>query len=168
MPTPEFIVALREKIGHDLLWLCGVTAVVLRDTVDGPEVLLVRRADNGLWTPVCGIVEPGEAPAEAAVREVLEEAGVECRVDGLSGVGVTEPATYANGDRVQFIDHTFRCRYLSGEPRAADDESVDAGWFPLDRAPTPPRFLARILEAAAYDGTTALRPRDAELTDALE
>lgn len=157
MPTPDFIVSLRDKIGHDPLWLCGVTAVVLRDGEAGQEVLLVRRADNGRWTPTCGIVEPGEHPAEAAVREVLEEAGVACRVDGLSGVGVTPPATYPNGDRVQFIDHTFRCSFVAGEPRAADDESVDAGWFPVDAAPVTARFRARILEAAAYDGTTRLR-----------
>ncbi|MBA2773338.1 MAG: DNA mismatch repair protein MutT, partial [Nocardioidaceae bacterium] len=39
MPIPDFIVRLRQKVGHDLLWLPGVTAVVLR----GEEVLLVRR-----------------------------------------------------------------------------------------------------------------------------
>ena len=63
MPTPEFVLALREKIGHDLLWLPAVTAVVLRE--DG-SVLLARRSDNGNWGLVSGIVEPGEEPA---VRE---------------------------------------------------------------------------------------------------
>ena len=45
MPTPEYVLALRAGVGHDLLWLPGVTAVVLR----GDDVLLVRRADNGEW-----------------------------------------------------------------------------------------------------------------------
>jgi 8-oxo-dGTP pyrophosphatase MutT (NUDIX family) len=58
MATPDFVLALREKIGHDELWLPGVTAVVLR----GSEVLLVRRADSGAWTPVTGIVDLGEEP----------------------------------------------------------------------------------------------------------
>jgi hypothetical protein len=57
MPTPEFIVELRKKIGHDLLWLPGVTGVVL-DADD--RVLLVRRADDGRWTLVSGVLEPGE------------------------------------------------------------------------------------------------------------
>src|SRR4051812_42568595 len=77
VPTPDFILELRSMIGTHPLWLVGVTAVVLRDH-PGPEaqVLLVRRADNGWWTPVTGIVDRGEQPADAAVREVLEEAGV--------------------------------------------------------------------------------------------
>ena len=58
MPTPDFVLALREKVGTALLWLPAVTAVVLR----GQEVLLVRRADTGAWTPVTGIVDPGEQP----------------------------------------------------------------------------------------------------------
>lgn len=72
MPIPQFIIDLRARIGRHPLWLIGVTAVVIRD--DG--VLLVERADNGIWTPVTGIVDPGEEPADAAVREVAEETGV--------------------------------------------------------------------------------------------
>lgn len=65
MATPDFVLSLREKIGTAPLWLAGVTAVVVR----GDETLLVRRADSGAWTPVTGIVDPGEHPADAAVRE---------------------------------------------------------------------------------------------------
>jgi len=78
MPVPDFILRLRERVGHDLLWLPGVTAVVLRDgqepkdpeLLPGTEVLLVKRADNGRWGPVTGIVEPGEHPADCAVRDL--------------------------------------------------------------------------------------------------
>ncbi|MGO1582440.1 MAG: NUDIX domain-containing protein, partial [Actinomycetaceae bacterium] len=73
MGTPDFIVELRRHVGHSLLWLTGATAVVVRGA--DPEVLLVRRADDGRWTPVTGIVDPGEEVADAAVREVLEETG---------------------------------------------------------------------------------------------
>ncbi|MGW2217585.1 NUDIX domain-containing protein, partial [Nonomuraea sp. NPDC001684] len=72
MPTPEFVLALREKIGTEPLWLSGVTAVVLHED----QVLLVRRSDTGAWTPVTGIIDPGEQPADAALREVAEETGV--------------------------------------------------------------------------------------------
>ena len=37
---------------------------------------MVKRSDNGEWTPVTGIVDPGEEPAVGAVREALEETGV--------------------------------------------------------------------------------------------
>ena len=61
MATPDFVLDLLAKIGHDLLWLSGVTAVVLRDTASASrEVLLVKRAVTGEWTPVTGIVDPGE------------------------------------------------------------------------------------------------------------
>ena len=69
MPTPEYILSLREKIGHDLLWLPGATAVVLHEG----RILLGRRSDNGNWAPITGIVDPGEEPAATAVRECLEE-----------------------------------------------------------------------------------------------
>ena len=72
MATPEFIVALRKKIGHDLLWLPGVSLVVVDD--DG-RLLLGRRSDNGQWAVISGIPEPGEQPAAAAVRECAEETG---------------------------------------------------------------------------------------------
>lgn len=72
MATPEFVLALREKIGHAPLFLAGVTAVILREE----QVLLGRRSDNGVLTPITGIVDPGEEPADAAAREALEEAGV--------------------------------------------------------------------------------------------
>ena len=59
MATPQFILDLRRHIGHAPLWLAGSSAVVVRDGPRGPQVLLVQRADDGEWTPVCGIIEPG-------------------------------------------------------------------------------------------------------------
>lgn len=156
MPVPDFVLALRARIGHDPLWLPGVTAVVLDGDHDHPRVLLVRRSDTGQWAPVTGIVDPGEHPATTAVREVLEEAGVTCTVEGLVSVGVTAPIVHVNGDRAQYLDHTFRCRYVGGEPHPADDESTEAGWARLDDLPpVAPHLRARIDAAAAW------RPGDA-------
>lgn len=149
MATPDFVLRLREGIGHDLLWLPGVTAVVLR----GDEVLLVRRADSGEWTPVTGICDPGEHPAVTAVRECLEETGVECEVEVLASVGVTGVVTYPNGDRSQYLDHTFRCRYVGGEAHVADDESSDVRWFALDDLPPLAEAHARrVAGAVAHEG----------------
>ena len=83
MPTPDFILELRRHVGTMPLSLSGVTAVVLR----GDEVLLGRRSDTGALTPITGIVDPQEEPADAAVRETLEETGI--RVDGAAPL--TEP-----------------------------------------------------------------------------
>ncbi len=91
MPIPDFVRELRAKVGHSMLWLSGASAVILRDGVRGPETLLVRRSDDGQWSPVCGIVDPGEDPHAAAIREAAEEAGVEIAVERLAWLNVTEP-----------------------------------------------------------------------------
>lgn len=127
MSTPEFVLALREKIGTAPLPLVGVTAVVFKDE----RVLLGRRADNGAWQCVSGIVEPGEEPADAAVRECREEAGVEARVTRLALVQQQPRITYANGDRVDYLDLVFRCDWVAGDPHPADDELTEVGWYGL-------------------------------------
>ncbi|WP_330476278.1 NUDIX hydrolase [Terrabacter sp. C0L_2] len=136
MPIPPYVSHLRTMVGTELLWMPGVTAVVLREVSGGAdEVLLVRRSDNGEWTPVTGIVDPGEDPHVTATREVEEEACVVAEVERLVWVSASGVVTHLNGDLGQYLDHTFRCRWVSGEPRPGDDESTDARWFPLDALP---------------------------------
>ncbi len=148
MATPDFILSLREKVGHELLWLCGVTAVVTRDE----DVLMVRRADTGAWTPVCGIVDPGEEPADAAVRETREEADVVAEPTRLALVHVTEPITYGNGDRTQYVDVVFHLRWISGEPWPADGENTEARWFPRAALPSmSPDMVARVAAGLSDD-----------------
>lgn len=135
MPTPLYILELRKHIGNDLLLLPGVTAVVVRDTDSGPEVLLGRRTDNGLWSLPAGIVEPGEQPAVALVREILEETQVVARADRLIEIRMGRPVTFGNGDRCQFLLHYFRCSYVSGVAAVGDEESTAVGWFSPDNLP---------------------------------
>lgn len=138
MATPQFVLDIRKKIGHDLLWLHGVTALV-RD--DAGRILLGRRADTGEWAMVYGIIDPGEQPADAAVREVKEETGVDAIVTDLVSVtSEPEPKRYANGDTVQYMDHSFLCELKPGgnaEPFVGDDESLNVGWFSRDELPEP-------------------------------
>lgn len=187
MATPQFILHLREHIGHELLWLAGATAVIVRPrtspamvsaesaapTAAAPagiaaqfaacEVLLVRRGDTGAWTPVTGIVDPGESPATTAVREAAEEAGVAIRVERLAQVGVTDIVEFANGDRTQFIDHTFCCTWLEGTAHVADEENTAVAWLPVAEldattaiaAAIPAHMRERI--AAALSGEVAAR-----------
>lgn len=134
MPIPAFVQHLRSHVGTAPLWLAGVSAVVLDDA---GRVLLGRRADNGRWAVVSGILEPGEQPALAAARECVEETGVEVEVVALASVTVSELVTYPNGDQAQYLDVCFWCRPVGGEPRVNDDESTEVGWFPLDDLPEP-------------------------------
>jgi ADP-ribose pyrophosphatase YjhB (NUDIX family) len=151
MPTPEYVLALRAKIGHDLLWMPGVTAVIRR----GDELLLVKRRDNGEWTPVTGIVDPGEEPAVTAVREAMEETGVEIRVDRLVSTGVGDEVTYGNGDRAVYLDIAFACTWLSGEAYVADDESVEVRWWPVDGLPAMADEMEQRIASALSDEVAA-------------
>lgn len=141
MATPDFILKLREKIGHETLWIPGARAVVFDD--DG-RVLLGQRADNGRWGLITGILEPGEEPAPGLLREVLEETGVVAEAQRLVSVDTVGPTVYPNGDSCHFLTLVFRCRYVSGEARVNDDESLAVGWF---RPEDFPELLPGHLEA---------------------
>jgi 8-oxo-dGTP pyrophosphatase MutT (NUDIX family) len=131
MATPEFILDLRKKIGHDLLWLTGITGIVL----DDERVLLVRRSDTGRWSLPAGILEPGEQPALGLLREIEEETAVVAEIVRLVSIESLPPSSYPNGDQVQFLDLCFSCRPLHGEARVNDDESLEVAWFSPDDLP---------------------------------
>ena len=149
MPTPEFVLSLREKIGHDLLWLMGVSGYV--EDEQG-RVLLGRRSDTGEWAMVYGINEPGEEPADTVAREVKEETGVDVVVTDLVSVKSSRKVlTYANGDNTMYMDHLFICRpdpNGNTEPFVGDEESLNVGWFSPDALPEP--LAATTVERMAY------------------
>lgn len=112
----------------------GVLAVVARDG----HVLLVRRAknpDKGKWGFPGGRIEPGEAFADAAVRELREETGVGASADDVLTVLDVIHRT-ENGQLLQhFVLIAVRCLWRAGEPKAADD-ALEARWFTLDEVGT--------------------------------
>ncbi|MFH8252354.1 NUDIX hydrolase [Microbacterium sp. B2969] len=149
MATPEFVLELRRLVGTRPLSFVGVTAVVIREG----QVLLGRRSDNGRLTPITGIVDPGEEPADAAVREALEEADVVIRATRLAGIHQVDRVTYENGDQADYLDVTFRCDWISGDPFPADGELTEVGWYPLDGLDeVRPDMLRRIEQALAVTG----------------
>ena len=155
MATPDFIRTIRASAGHQLLWLPGVSAVVFDD--EG-RVLLGRRSDTRKWSIIGGIPDPGEQPAECAVREVFEETNVRCVVERVVLVQALEPVTYENGDICQFMDTTFRCRAVGGEARVNDDESLDVGWFAVDALPALHEFGVLRIKQALSDAPTWFVP----------
>ena len=157
MPIPDYVVEMRRLVGQRELWMPGVTAVVRRHGPGGPDdeqVLMVRRADDGRWTPVTGIVDPGEEPARAAEREVAEEAGIACTALRLLDMRALPEITYPNGDRAQYLDICFLCEADDSQrPFPADGENTEALWCPVeDLPPMNDRFheqLALALEDRA-------------------
>ncbi|RSO08564.1 NUDIX hydrolase [Streptomyces sp. WAC 06783] len=149
MATPDFIRDIRAGIGHQLLWLPGVSAVVFDDR---GRVLLGRRVDNGMWSIIGGIPEPGEQPAETAVREVFEETAVHVVPERVILVEALQRVRYPNGDECQFMDISLRCRAVGGTAVVNDDESLEVGWFALDALPEMEEFAVARIKMALDDG----------------
>lgn len=150
MATPDFILKLREKIGHERLWIPGIRGVVF-DAAG--RVLLGQRADNGRWGLITGILEPGEEPAPGLLREILEETGVVADTERLVSVDAVGPVNYPNGDVCHFLTLAFRCRHVSGEARVNDDESLAVGWLRREDFPDLlPGHLEAIDRSMESDG----------------
>jgi 8-oxo-dGTP pyrophosphatase MutT (NUDIX family) len=145
MPTPQFVLDLRQKVGRELLWLSTAMGAVLDEQ---GRVLLGRRADNGSWSLPGGIIDPAEQPADAAIREIFEETGVVAIPEALTSVSVSPPVTYANGDRVQYLEYCFRCRAVGGQARVNDGELVEAGWHATDDLPALTAVTLGLLRTA--------------------
>lgn len=135
MPTPEFIVSLRAKVGNDLL-LVPTVAVLVCDA-DG-RLLLVQDRESGLWGCPGGIVEPNELPADAAVRETWEESGVFVELTRVAGVfgGNHCSGIYQNGDRLAWVATVFGARAVRGIPSGDGAETLDAKFFSKDEVVT--------------------------------
>ncbi|MDQ0665222.1 8-oxo-dGTP pyrophosphatase MutT (NUDIX family) [Arthrobacter ulcerisalmonis] len=147
MPAPEYVLKLRKKIGNNPLWVPGVRGVVVDDA---GRILLAQRADNRQWALISGMLDPGEQPARGLVREIFEETAVVAEAERVVSVGAVGPVTYPNGDVCEFLDVVFLCRYVTGEARVNDDESLAVGWFTPDELPDlMPGHLTSIRQALA-------------------
>jgi 8-oxo-dGTP pyrophosphatase MutT (NUDIX family) len=109
-----------------------------------PHVAAIRPQGKaeGLWALPKGNLDPGESPAETAVREVREETGVAGRlVEKLGDVKYTY--TRRSGLRVFKIVSFYLLTAGAGRIGAIDEamriEVAEARWLPLDEAP---RLLA--------------------------
>jgi 8-oxo-dGTP diphosphatase len=132
MPISDYIKGLREKIGTDLLLVPGVTAIIFNQR---REVLLHRATDDGKWYTIGGAMDPGENPADAAVREAFEETGLRVVPKRIVGVYADPVVVYANGDRVIYVSTCFECEVIGGTLGSGDDESLELRYFPVDRLP---------------------------------
>jgi 8-oxo-dGTP pyrophosphatase MutT (NUDIX family) len=110
--------------------------VVIRQAPDGTEVALAaRRTRKGelAWGLPKGLVEPGEGPEEAALREVKEETGLEARI--LSSLGEISYWYVWDAERVRKRVAFFLMEATGGDVSEHDHEMEEVRWFPLADAP---------------------------------
>jgi 8-oxo-dGTP pyrophosphatase MutT (NUDIX family) len=90
----ERLVAVERQVHQEEPSSTPVPQPVVAAIVTSPKGVLVARRRDGkpLWTFIAGEIEPGESPADAAVREVKEETGLRVRAGGIIGRRV-HPAT---------------------------------------------------------------------------
>ena len=101
---------------------------------DAGEILLVQRADSGVWLYPTGWADIGYSAAEVAIKEVKEETGIDAEpvriiaiLDGLR-LGFT---------RVPLYSIVFHCRAVGGELARHELECSDVGWFAESSLPEP-------------------------------
>lgn len=98
------------------------------------QMLLIQRADSGVWLYPTGWADVGYSAAEVVVKEVKEETGIEVRplrliavLDGLR-LGFTKVPLYSL---------VFLCEAIGGDLDPHPLEVRDVGWFSLDALPSP-------------------------------
>ncbi|MFG2994583.1 NUDIX domain-containing protein [Streptomyces sp. NPDC048257] len=131
----------------------AASAIVVDD--DG-RVLLQRRTDNGAWALPGGKMELGESIGDCAVRETLEETGIEVEVVGIVGT-YTNPGhvfAYDDGEVRQEFSICLLAHPTGGNLRRSD-ESLEVGWFTpeaTDDLPMVPSIRKRINDWRASRG----------------
>jgi len=106
-----------RRIGGQLQFAAGEQ----RDRLSGLDSLRLPK----------GIVESGETPEQAALREVDEEMGLEAEVVAPL---ITVSYDYTEGETlVSKRVHFFLMRHIDGEPRPKDGEMESGSWFAAER-----------------------------------
>ena len=110
--------------------------VAFRGAHEGNEVALIRTTKEGRWQLPKGHIDPGETAEQAAIREVREEAGIECEI-----VSAIENVDYWYVDRwgsepvrTHKYVHFFLMKFIKGSTDDHDNEVFEARWFEINEA----------------------------------
>jgi ADP-ribose pyrophosphatase YjhB (NUDIX family) len=129
--------------------------------LDGSTVLLVRERSDGLWTLPGGFADVGLSPVENVLREIREEASIQAEVIGLYSVKHKAKHPY-DPDARDFYKLFFLCRAAEPLPGTRGEDSMDAGYFPVNDLPplSKGRVIERdILDAVAFSADPTSMPR---------
>jgi 8-oxo-dGTP pyrophosphatase MutT (NUDIX family) len=114
--------------------LVSAGGVAYRNNGDAIDIVLIQTSSERRWQLPKGIVDSGESTEEAAVREVREEAGINCQI-----VAELDPIDYwyveRHGkvpERIHKTVHFYVMRYLDGDVADHDDEVREARWVEIN------------------------------------
>lgn len=98
------------------------------------QIAIVAVKPNRRWQLPKGLIDAGESEEQAAVREVREEAGIECQL--LEKIETVEYWYFAQnkGERVRYhkFVHFFLLEYAAGDVKDHDREVAEARWISID------------------------------------
>jgi len=156
----DYVRRIRALVGSGELLQLPSASVAIRDARGC--VLLARHFEGDRWVLPGGAIEPGETPADAAVREAWEETGLLVRLTRLVGVfgGSHYVVQYRNGDRASYVSSVFEATIDGGQLKPDGVElrelrfvtESDAALLPL--APWVPEVLVAVFR---HDGGGAFR-----------
>ena len=126
----DYVKELRRDVGDRKVILNCSGAVIVRDG----KILFQRRADNGKWGLIGGLLELNETYEEAAIREVREETGLEVQLEAFLGIYHHHDMMWPNGDKAHTIGAYYLATIKSGEPRI-DEESFELRFFAREEIP---------------------------------
>ena len=151
MPVSSYIRGIREAVGTRLLQIPSITVLIWDE--EG-RLLLVRQSDPDIWSTPGGTIEPGETPADAALREAWEETGLRVRLTRMVGAfGGPEYVTrYRNGDQVSYVQIVFDAVRESGALRIDEDEVLDLRYFAQEEIASlrVPEWLTEVLSGQSF------------------
>ncbi|MEV0245363.1 NUDIX domain-containing protein [Nocardia sp. NPDC050712] len=122
-----------------------ITASAVVYSHDGREVLLTLHPRVGLWIQLGGHCEESdETVPDAALREALEESGIDGLVLDPELYGVqAHPITCSLGVPTRHLDLLFRVTAPAGAIPVRSHESTDLRWWPIDALPPNAEVLLR-------------------------
>ncbi|MBR5305852.1 MAG: NUDIX domain-containing protein [Oscillospiraceae bacterium] len=107
---------------------CGAIVFYLKE--DKEQILLIKHSNSGHWSFPKGHVEEGETEVETAVREIMEETGVNADIDTRFRTVVTySPKKDVIKDVVYFFATTDNY-----DTRNQEEEVSEVRWVDIDKA----------------------------------
>lgn len=97
--------------------------IIVRDGTQGKEIYLIHRNRYDDWSVPKGHIDEGEAPIQAALREVTEETGMHCSVERP-----LPPFFYTTPEGEQVVVHYFEMKMLGDGLKLHDDEVDHGEW----------------------------------------